>query len=969
MNNLDDNTIRLNDNDSCDNGNTVRLDQTEKIDGNTVRIDETVIPSGLSGGINAAHIDNQEIKLKGKAYRIVTKISEKTTEAQIYLIERDAEQFVLKYYYPFIQPKEDIVKKIRSFNHPDIINVIDYGFHEERFYEILEYADQGSLAEHLPIRDKKLIKKFLKEISQAIDYCHQNGIIHRDLKPSNLFITNEKKLDLMLGDFGIASIMNEDEVFRRTNIFYTPIYAAPEYRMNLRGETVITKAVDFYALGITLWEIWSGKLPPSGMDDLEFLRLMFEGEPPLPSGMDDEIAYLIKGLTAPKYKNRWGIEQVNLWLKGEYPDLPKNENSVVSKIFDFGEVKDGKRLKAGNTSELAEIIYKYPELGRMHLYRGTIKDWLKETGNNKVFAEIADVTEYKYKNDEYTGTAFSVYILDRNFPYFAIDGTSCKNKNEIINVLIKNYKKYQKILTDKNDHLYLYLRSKNAGDLADKLYDYFEQYKPEEAVHYLIYNLQFSINPNMPFKYMSNKGEIEFVSIEQLADFIYDFPKEGLKIVTDIRFPIWLSFRSPELFNEFNKLKKQYGEKSDHFIKSLPYTLDKERGYEGLDGNMCFNLVQFGEEFFNHFEEYKTILQDRNSKIYYYLQVKGYDGEYEYFYEVFKMEDFEGRPSPYNENVAMYKIINGVGFNTYYEFMDKKISNTDELYHLRKELGNEIKKELDDRNSRFTAWLSCFFHEFTMNPDNTMYMYTLKDFDERLEQFIQFVKKLSPKCSISERYSKAEKKAAGIGEDLILSPTLSKYIYQVFLLLPLAASALVLAYSYFSPEIYLPFNAFSISKWYYIIFIAGTILFLFNEDFDFDGIAGCIGSVIVGLIAAVIFYYIFYMILAHPLLLLGLLGAAFYFLYRFIDNKLYAMESMSNSDQVISNRREINYLIYNYAFGKTNSIKTKQSESLEEIKTSRRNILLSIVGVSLGYTILLLGILFLLLYHDPYIFK
>jgi len=402
-------TVRL------DSNETVRIDETIHLSEQTEKVGGSVVKSGFGGSIAPGQTKDNLYKFNNKEYRLIKKISESTSEAQIFLIERNEKKSVLKYYYPFVKPKIDLIKKIRKFKHPDIIRVIDYGYFEERFFEILEYADQGSLADNLPVKDITLIKKFIGEIIEALNYCHQNRIIHRDIKPSNIFLKDKKKQDILVGDFGIASLIDEGELFRRTNIFQTPIYAAPEYRMNLRGETMITKAVDYYALGITVWEILSGEVPPEGMDDLEFLRLMFEGNPPLPAGMDDEIAYLIKGLTLRDYKLRWGYPEVGKWLKDEAPDIITEPKPEYTNPFDFGNDKNDKKLSASSPGQLAKLINDYPETGRKHLYRGTVKEWLKEQGDKRLYVDIADITDYKFKDDELTGTAFAVYVLSLCF--------------------------------------------------------------------------------------------------------------------------------------------------------------------------------------------------------------------------------------------------------------------------------------------------------------------------------------------------------------------------------------------------------------------------------------------------------------------------------------------------------------------------------------------------------------------------
>ncbi|MFH1195941.1 MAG: protein kinase, partial [bacterium] len=472
---LNENTVRL-----SDMSDTVRIDNTQRVE------QSTVISSGLGGGIKLNTVTPNEYQLNGTKYTLLEKISESTAEAQIFLIANGKNKYVLKYYYPFVKPKMEVIEKLRTFSHPDIVQVIDSGYFEERFFEITAYADQGSLLKHIPINDVKLIKRFVKEIVNALEHCHKNGIIHRDIKPANIFVKDKKKKDIIVGDFGIASIVGSDEDLRRTSIFQTPIYAAPEYRMTLGGQTIISKAVDYYALGITVWEMWSGKLPPDGIDDLEFLRLMFEGTPPLPAGMDDEIAYLIKGLTTRDYKKRWGYTEVQKWLKGEPDEIYIEEVYSSSKTFDFGEVK-GKKIKVDSPKELAKLLHTYPDLGRKHLYRGTIKDWLKKIGDQRLYIEIADITEYRFKDDEITGTKYAAYVIDRELPFIGVSSTACSTKDQLAEELKRNFAEYKSVLKNQNHSLYLYLLSKNMEKEVEQFRDYFQTLDGESALHYLIH--------------------------------------------------------------------------------------------------------------------------------------------------------------------------------------------------------------------------------------------------------------------------------------------------------------------------------------------------------------------------------------------------------------------------------------------------------------------------------------------------
>lgn len=170
-----------------------------------------------------------------------------------------------------------------KLNHQNIIKIYDYVEQDYLACLIMEYMDGYTLDEYItkvsgPLPSKKAVK-IMASVLNAVQYAHDNNVLHRDIKPSNIMISKDgTKIRIM--DFGIAKLTDSSN-FKTTHAHTqlgTPFYMSPEQIKGLP----YTRSSDIYSLGVTLYEMATGKCPYNDITNLFELQSKIVNEP-LPS--------------------------------------------------------------------------------------------------------------------------------------------------------------------------------------------------------------------------------------------------------------------------------------------------------------------------------------------------------------------------------------------------------------------------------------------------------------------------------------------------------------------------------------------------------------------------------------------------------------------------------------------------------------------------------------------------------------
>src|SRR5947199_7477986 len=155
-------------------------------------------------------------------------------------------------------------KAASSLQHPNIVQVYDYGQSDGNYFIVMELIEGTDLRRYLRSRGVLAVDRAIiiaHDVALGLGAAHRRGIVHRDVKPQNVLVGRDGSIKLT--DFGIASVYKDINAERLTTTgmtLGTVQYYAPE---QAQGE-IVSPAADVYALGIVLYEMLTGRTPFDG---------------------------------------------------------------------------------------------------------------------------------------------------------------------------------------------------------------------------------------------------------------------------------------------------------------------------------------------------------------------------------------------------------------------------------------------------------------------------------------------------------------------------------------------------------------------------------------------------------------------------------------------------------------------------------------------------------------------------------
>jgi predicted Ser/Thr protein kinase len=204
-------------------------------------------------------------------------------------------EVALKVVHPQLADNEQLMERFKieamtqaRLNHPNIVMIFSFNRIEDEYVIAMEYVEGRSLKELL--KEKKQLHpveavEIVTQVAEGLRYAHSHNVIHRDIKPANILIGKDGKVKI--SDFGIAKIFGAQGLTKTGMLVGTPWYTSPEQ--------IVGKSIDFrsdlYSLGITFYEVLTGRVPFDSETNSEFQiqKAHLETPPPRPSIYNPEI--------------------------------------------------------------------------------------------------------------------------------------------------------------------------------------------------------------------------------------------------------------------------------------------------------------------------------------------------------------------------------------------------------------------------------------------------------------------------------------------------------------------------------------------------------------------------------------------------------------------------------------------------------------------------------------------------------
>ncbi|MEY0973366.1 protein kinase domain-containing protein [Providencia huaxiensis] len=356
------------------------IEQRVCVNGHTMDEGDFIcLECGEDAAVEPSNAEEQSQQLIGN-WRLERRINQNDSLRERYLVTHieSEKSGVLTLYQKGEEPDPTIYQVLQLLPTDHVPEFYETGRWENRAWHVTELLEGGSLSQFIQQGDfwqLHEIPKLVEEMGKAIAAFTEHGLRHRNLCPANLLIRSREPLDIVVIEYGSASLSEFDlDIVTPLDISR---YSAPE---TLAGG--VSAASDWWSLGVILLEqLTRGQCFAQVHDNAFLIQVMTNGID-LPDDLDPNLQLLLRGLLCRDRFLRWQWPQVSAWLEGKAVQAP--QTAIAGSPAQYHQVQfAGQQFSQPDTFAMAAGEQAHWDDAVQFLLRGELTSWLAKFDNSQ----------------------------------------------------------------------------------------------------------------------------------------------------------------------------------------------------------------------------------------------------------------------------------------------------------------------------------------------------------------------------------------------------------------------------------------------------------------------------------------------------------------------------------------------------------------------------------------------------------